>query len=463
MARILREYATMPLELDIVVFTDTPRDLGADVETQVHRYHPDPRALAFQHRRLFVERAHLYDLFVYSEDDVLLTGKNIVAFLDVASSLPTDEVPGFLRYEVSPNGHRFYPDIHSGYHWDPGSVSTHGDLVFATLTNPHSGCYVLTQAQLRQCIQSGGFDVGPHRGRTDVLVSAATDPYVRCGLEKRLCITRLREFEVHHLSNAYVGRMGVDEDVLGHQLRAIGLIARGDLSYHQLLPRTPTLESDWWEKAYDEPLSDETYAAIPSTSQDVLLVGTGSGQGEQRLVTSGRRVTGIPLDEIVGQVGASRGVRQLGSHPDVALDALQGHGEVFSTILILNLLHHLEDPVTLLRRLTPVVAAGGVLVVATPNYRYYRFRRALGRPSPPVPGWSGQHRTGVHDAGPRAVEMWMVAAGFVPTRRIYQFRGRPQGSRFSRWFGSLFSAGAVVSAQLPTRPDPALAPSGRRC
>ena len=90
-----------------------------------------------------------------------------------------------------------------------------GDFILAYFTNEHAACYLLTQKQLRNAIQSGGFLVSPHEGPYDLLCTAATDPYTQCGFKKMICISHLEDFIVPHLSSKYAGKLGVgDKDFL---------------------------------------------------------------------------------------------------------------------------------------------------------------------------------------------------------------------------------------------------------
>ena len=185
----------------------------------------NPWSLPFAHKTLFAERADKYDLFIYSEDDILITEGNLRAFLDVTKVLRQDEIAGYLRIERGANGEESYPDIHENFHWDPTSVRSRGCYTLAHLTNEHAACYVLTRAQLRMAIQSGGFLVDPHEEKYDLLCTAATDPYTQCGLKKLIPVSHMDDFTVHHLSNKYVGRVGIPAAELTDQAEALMRIA----------------------------------------------------------------------------------------------------------------------------------------------------------------------------------------------------------------------------------------------
>ncbi|TXL71175.1 hypothetical protein FHP25_31165 [Vineibacter terrae] len=62
---------------------------------------------------------------------------------------------------------------------------------------------------------SGGFLAEP-REEHDLLCITATDLYTQGGFTKLIPISRLGDLTVHHLSNEYAGRMGVDEPEQEH-------------------------------------------------------------------------------------------------------------------------------------------------------------------------------------------------------------------------------------------------------
>ena len=162
------------------------------------------------HKKVFADRADQYDLFIYSEDDILVTEDNLRAFLDACSVLEDNEIAGFFRVEKGSGGNVNYPDVHANFHWVPNSVRSRGKYTFAAFTNEHAACYVLTQNQLRKALNSGGFLVGPHEWKYDLLCTAATDPYTQCGFQKLIPISHFDDFTVEHLSNKYVGKVGIN-------------------------------------------------------------------------------------------------------------------------------------------------------------------------------------------------------------------------------------------------------------
>ena len=117
----------------------------------------NPWSLPFGHKKVFADRIDQYDLFVYSEDDILITENNLRAFLEVCSILADHEIAGFIRVEKGSSGDVSYPDVHNHFHWVPNSVKSRSKYTFAAFTNEHAACYVLTQSHLRKALNSGGF------------------------------------------------------------------------------------------------------------------------------------------------------------------------------------------------------------------------------------------------------------------------------------------------------------------
>ena len=64
----------------------------------------DPWSLPFGYKTIFGERMSQYDLFIYSEDDTLITERNIDAFVKVTKILPEEYIAGFIRHEISETG-----------------------------------------------------------------------------------------------------------------------------------------------------------------------------------------------------------------------------------------------------------------------------------------------------------------------------------------------------------------------
>jgi len=136
--------------------------------------------LPFKCRQHMADAINDFDLFLYNENDHLITEDNIDALLEHTATLKMPQCSGFYRYEINPEGKEILLDPNPSWGHIVNKVYEHN----FSLHNNHQGCYLLTREQLQFCINSGQYLVPPHGGPYGMLEQGATDPYNRCGLEK---------------------------------------------------------------------------------------------------------------------------------------------------------------------------------------------------------------------------------------------------------------------------------------
>jgi 2-polyprenyl-3-methyl-5-hydroxy-6-metoxy-1,4-benzoquinol methylase len=414
--RLISEYRSMPYATDIVVLSNIPKNCGHDIEVSVGLPTNDPRSLPFGHKKLFVERIDRYDLFIYSEDDTLITRRNIEAFLLVSTELAEDEVAGYLRFERTKDGEISYPDAHQSYHWEAASVTSRGARTFAFFTNEHAAAYILTQKQLQRAVASGGFLVDPHQGKYDLLCSAATDPYTQCGFTKLICISHLSEFLIHHLPNKYVGRLGVEASQFGCQIVALLKIGIDRNIPRPLLRTHPEFKASFFGKDYYEPIRTDLLRLIPEAAHTVLSVGCGWGATEEKLTQSGKNVVAVALDSVISACARARGVETVDGGLNVALSRLSA--EKFDCLLISNVLHLVRDPGELLAALAPLLVQNAMIITTVPNLARLpvQWRKLCGAESYKFLG--DYAKSGVHFTSRRTVRKWLRHAGLRADRFV---------------------------------------------
>jgi 2-polyprenyl-3-methyl-5-hydroxy-6-metoxy-1,4-benzoquinol methylase len=412
LSRLLEEYRSMQsFKVDLVVLSDAPKALGEDVEVVVGAPIKDPWSLPFGYKKIFAERASLYDLFIYSEDDTLITEKNIKAFEHATKLLPSHLIAGFIRHEIAPSGEKFYSTLHAHYYWDSKSIVEVDGFVFAHYTNEHSACFILTRGQLAKAIDSGGFMLPARKGRYDMLVTAATDPYTQCGLKKVVCISHLDEFSLHHLPNVYCGRIGLNATLAELEIERLKSIRRLEEIPGPLFKTGTLLEDASFDKLYHQKPRADVLSAIPATVRTVLSVGCGCGATEGELVKNGVKVTGVPLDYVIQVTAESRGVKVMS--PDFARASEELRGQKFDCVLFLDVLHHLPDPVAAIRRFSDNVAEGGIFICSAPNFNHVSF---LKRRCAPVgrfdklPWTASYEKVGLHFTTRRKLRSWLRLA-----------------------------------------------------
>lgn len=220
--RLLTEYRGMGLPLHLVVFCGAGKDLGADVETAVRPQGGDTLALTWAHRAYFAEHVNDYDVFVYSEDDILITERNLKAWIQANEILgDSEKVPGFFIKEEAPGAIPNYCQAHASFGWE--EVETHGEDKFAYFSNVHSACSVLSRKQLEFAIRSGNYlgeprGAGPYAERE----LACSGPFYECGLRKLIPISRFQDFIVIHIPASYIGVLGTPEHQIRRQIESLG-------------------------------------------------------------------------------------------------------------------------------------------------------------------------------------------------------------------------------------------------
>jgi 2-polyprenyl-3-methyl-5-hydroxy-6-metoxy-1,4-benzoquinol methylase len=416
LVHLVSAYQSMSNPVDIVVLSNIPKELGRGVEVIVGIPTKDPWSLPFAHKRVFVERLNQYDLFIYSEDDTLVTQRNIDAFLDVSKELAEDELAGFLRFERKKDGTMHFPDVHLCYHWDHRSVRRRGGYTFGFFTNEHAAVYMLTRVQLRRAIASGGFLVGAHHGKYGLPESAATDPYTQCGFTKLICISHLSDSLVHHLPNKYVGKLGVDAPHFECQIQALLRVAAEGNAPNALLDRHPGFTASRFGKDYYEPVRADLVDLIPNEARSVLSVGCGWGATEERLRQSGKRVIAIALDPVIAACARLRGVETLDGDLDTVLTQLSG--ERFESLLISNVLHLVQDPVKMLASFVPLLSKQATVIASVPNLTRLPVQWRKLRGAEAYEALGNYVKSGVHLTSHKTLRGWLKCAGLRTDRFV---------------------------------------------
>lgn len=416
--RVLQEYRRMPYDLDLVVVSDVPKIFGPDVEVVVGLPNANPWSLPFAHKRVLADRVQDYDLFIYSEDDILVRQENIETFLKMTEILPRDEVAGFLRIETDSEGQVYYIDAHSHHHWVPGSVRSRGDYNFGFFTNEHAGLYMLTREQLRSALESGGFLVGPHQERYPLPETAATDPYTQCGFKKMICLSKLDYFSVPHLPNKkHKGRPYSVKSEFYQQIKALLEVQNNGHWKRTLYEANPKVGRGKWSKSYYEPydpFSDpeavpDIRSHIPQKTRTVLSIGCGWGAVEGELVQKGLRVVGVPMDSVIGACARAKGVEVVeGGLTDTRKRLAT---ERFDCILLSYVLHLVRDPAQVVSSFAQLLSPNGSIIVAAPNFPQPALLWKRTWRDPRYQDLGNYDKTGINLTTKRLVRKWFQDCG----------------------------------------------------
>jgi 2-polyprenyl-3-methyl-5-hydroxy-6-metoxy-1,4-benzoquinol methylase len=411
LARLIQEYNSMPFQVDVVVFSNLSKPVGPGAKVcVVDLKGKNPWSLPFTHKKLFADHVNDYDLFIYSEDDTLITESNIRAFLRACEVLEGNEIPGFFRFERGTDGRINYPELHGPFRWDCESVRQRKDQVFATFTNEHSACYVLTRDQLKRAIASGGFLVEPHFGKYDLICSAATDPYTQCGFEKVIGISSLDDFLVHHIPNTYIGTaLDVGESEQRSQIQYLLRIAQGRPCPEPFSPVESKLMHMRFSKDCYEKIQREIIDLVPAGTRTLLSVGCGWGATEASLVERGLRVVAVPANPVFTCSAKAKGVKIVEGNLATARKELEG--EQFDCLLLLDVLHLMQDPGAAISGFVPLLRAGATVIVQLPKVlRVTTAYRAI-RGDQRFRDLGGYEVTGTHFTSDKIVRRWLENAG----------------------------------------------------
>jgi len=189
--------------------------------------------LAHKHRKFISENKDNFDIFIYSENDFLITEANLDTFVKHSKNLKnTKYVPGFLRYELKKNDNtKYLLDCHPNHavnriplysiiKYPVGLLPTHIALNFhlnpiirqlnITINNKkyfevqnlHQGCYILTKEQLKIVLDSGNY-FNKSKNYVGARESAASNVYAYCNIVKVINQGDLESNLIHHLADKY--------------------------------------------------------------------------------------------------------------------------------------------------------------------------------------------------------------------------------------------------------------------
>jgi len=217
--KVVREYQNFDkrkYEVDIIIHTNVILDDITGISYRLYDALDDWEDLPFTTRHSIYALRNDYDLYIYSENDHLITQNNIDSWLEVNKLLPNNLIPGFIQVEKYENDY-FYPAYHANYHWDKDSVIEFGKYKLAYFTNVHQASFVLTKKQLHRVIDRLDLFIEDKIRDTpyNKKPRAGTDVYTHAGMKKLIPISHFDDFLIQHLPNKYKDHVGDYEKQMG--------------------------------------------------------------------------------------------------------------------------------------------------------------------------------------------------------------------------------------------------------
>lgn len=210
LTRIIKEYRSLHhvMDVDIVVYSRVPKKIAGAKVVQGYYEGTD---FTWCGRKEIISAIDYYDLFIHTDDDVLIRRETVLAFLEETRRLPERFISTLVIAEkyknqwYALNHHREWPTADACY-WI-------GDRCYYVPRNRHWAGMIATQYQLRKAIKSGGFCTEPTEKPEYGMRAqeyAMSNIYFgkECGMLPVIPVGDLNTFKAEHLDRKYA-RSGV--------------------------------------------------------------------------------------------------------------------------------------------------------------------------------------------------------------------------------------------------------------
>jgi 2-polyprenyl-3-methyl-5-hydroxy-6-metoxy-1,4-benzoquinol methylase len=184
-----------------------------------------------------------------------------------------------------------------------------------------------------------------------------------------------------------------------------------------------TDNKDYCISPYYDGFRNDVLAAIPPDAKTVLSVGCAGGRTEAELVKRGVKVVGIEMNPDAAKMARGRGVTILEGDA-TRIDVNIGY-EPYDCIIYADILEHLLDPVSVLKRHVQSLKVSGIVYITIPNFRHYSIFWELFVRGHIIYKDAGiLDRTHLRITTRRTVLDWFDKAGLTLVRCDYIFWGR---------------------------------------
>ena len=202
--QVVREFQSYSpaFSVDIIVHSNIELPIEG-ITVKIIKNLPDWWELPFIARKVIYDKRNDYDLFIFNENDHLITQSNVEAFLDLSKSVPSEFIIGFFQYECG-NGTRYFPAYHGLFRWQKTSAILFGSAVFARFTNHHQASFLVTRQQLLKAVKNIDFFKENKFSRYKRADRVGADMYYLAGFTKLICLSRFSDILIHHLPDKYL-------------------------------------------------------------------------------------------------------------------------------------------------------------------------------------------------------------------------------------------------------------------
>lgn len=174
---------------------------------------------------------------------------------------------------------------------------------------------------------------------------------------------------------------------------------------------------------YYDLLRTDVLNIIPPNIKSILSVGCATGRTERELIKKGIDVFGIELNHEAANIARERGIIVL--EGDVSAIDVGIFNKRFDFIIYADVLEHLPDPVSILRKHMHHLKTEGEIFISVPNFRHYSVIWELFICGHIVYKDAGiLDRTHIRITTRKMVLEWFNQVGLIPKYYNYVINGR---------------------------------------
>lgn len=183
--------------------------------------HQNPKNTVFFHRKDIIDRKEDYDLYIFSEDDILISEDAIDTYLKYDKNLPIDYCLGFLRFEKVSENNRYLIDLWlnvQNYNYIKNNKIIINSIEYFQVTNPHQSSWILTRDKLNYVINNTEFiinntdNLGLETGATGLFKNWPFGPPGIIDKVYPLNISDLKNCFIEHLPGNHCNDPGINPE-----------------------------------------------------------------------------------------------------------------------------------------------------------------------------------------------------------------------------------------------------------
>lgn len=150
-----------------------------------------------------------YDYYIYDENDMLITYKTFKEWVKQTEVMTDYYIIGLMRYELKEGDTKtkYLVDLPKIPNRTPAikSTQTLNDKQYIEISNPHQGCWLLTQNQLKN-FKNNDFKMQPNTLEDNASCFHYDDkwPGNTNGLQRLIPVDKIDSMLIHHLPDKYI-------------------------------------------------------------------------------------------------------------------------------------------------------------------------------------------------------------------------------------------------------------------